>query len=114
MVGGLKNVLLKAGYRREFETLFGQLRAEMRKSEPVCVYYSLRKSRTSARSYIVEEQYRDEAALGGHDSSAQGKIYFANIRAILGSITVEYFDGPVPCARRRIISRRARRCPICR
>ena len=49
MVGGLKNVLVKTGHEREreFETLFAELRAEMRKHEPGCVYYSLLKSWTS-------------------------------------------------------------------
>ena len=95
MVGGLKNVLVKTGCEREFETLFAELRAEMRKNEPGCVYYSLLKSRANPRAYIVEEQYRDEAALEAHESSARGTIYFARIRAILESITVEYFDVTV-------------------
>jgi quinol monooxygenase YgiN len=96
MVGGLKNVVVKAGCEREFETLFAELRAEMRKSEPGCVYYSLLKSRTNPRTYIVEEQYRDEGALEAHESSAHGKAYFARIRALLESISVEYFDVTVP------------------
>jgi quinol monooxygenase YgiN len=96
MVGGLKNVLVKAGSEREFETLFAEMRANMRKNEPGCVYYSLLKSRTNARAYVVEEQYRDEAALEAHQSSAHGQTYFAKIRAILESITVEYFDVTVP------------------
>ena len=96
MVGGLKSVLVKAGHESEFEKLFAELRAEMRKNEPDCVYYSLLKSRTAPRTYIVEEQYRDQAAWEAHQSSAYGKIYFAKIRAILESITVEYFDVTVP------------------
>jgi quinol monooxygenase YgiN len=67
MVGGLKHVLVKAGREREFEKLFADLREEMRKHEPGCVYYSLLKSRTKPRVYIVEEQYRDEAALEAHE-----------------------------------------------
>jgi quinol monooxygenase YgiN len=95
MVGGLKNVLVQAGHEREFEALFAELRAEVHKSEPGCVYYSLLKSRTKPRAYIVEEQYRDEAALEAHESSAHGKAYFTRIRAILENITVEYFDVTV-------------------
>ncbi len=64
----------------------------MRVGEPDCLYYSLLKSRTNARAYIVEEQYRDQAAFDAHQSSAYGKIYFPKIRAILESIEVEYFD----------------------
>lgn len=57
--------------------------------------YSLLKSRTEPRAYFVQEQYRDQAALDEHQSSAHGKVYFPAIRAILESITVEYFDVAV-------------------
>jgi quinol monooxygenase YgiN len=95
MVGGLKHVVVKAGCENEFERMFTELRGEMRKHEPGCVYYSLLKSRTSPRTYIVEEQYRDHAAWEAHESSMHGKRYFPRIRTILESITVEYFDVTV-------------------
>jgi quinol monooxygenase YgiN len=95
MVGGLKHVVVKAGCEIEFERMFAELRAEMRKHEPGCVYYSLLKSRTSPRTYIVEEQYRDHAAWEAHQSSAHGKDYFPRMRAILESVAVEYFDVTV-------------------
>jgi quinol monooxygenase YgiN len=53
-------------------------------------------SRTNPRAYIVEEQYRDQAAFDLHQGSAYGKTYFPKIRAILESIEVEYFDVIVP------------------
>jgi quinol monooxygenase YgiN len=96
MVGGLKIILVKPGHEQEFETLFGELRAAMRDQEPGCLLYSLLKSRTDPRAYIVHEQYRDAAALEAHQSSPQGKIYFPKTRALLESITVEYFDVVVP------------------
>jgi quinol monooxygenase YgiN len=92
MIGGLKHVLVKGGCESEFETLFAELRVEMREHEPGCVYYSLLKSRTNPRAYIVEEQYRDHAAWEAHESSAHGKNYFPRMRAILESIAVEYYD----------------------
>jgi quinol monooxygenase YgiN len=95
MVGGLKVIVVKAGHEREFETLFGEMRAKIREQEPDCVLYSLLKSRTDPRAYIVQEQYRDQGALDEHESSAHGKVYFPAIRAILESITVEYFDAVV-------------------
>jgi quinol monooxygenase YgiN len=96
MVGGLKIILVKEGHEQEFESLFGELRMTMRDHEPGCLLYSLLKSRTNPRSYIVHEQYRDQAALTMHDSSPHGKLYFPKMRAILESITVEYFDVVVP------------------
>jgi quinol monooxygenase YgiN len=95
MVGGLKIILVAEGREREFESLFGELRSKMREQEPGCLLYSLLKSRTNPRAYIVHEQYLDAAALAEHESSPHGKIYFPRIRAILESITVEYFDGVV-------------------
>ncbi len=95
-IGGLKTIVVKEGHEQEFETLFREMRAAIAHGEPDCLYYSLLKSRTNARAYIVEEQYRDQAAFDAHQSSQYGKIYFPRIRAILESIEVEYFDVIVP------------------
>ena len=95
MIGGLKIILVKPGHEREFESLFSDLRMKIREREPGCLLYSLLKSRTNPRSYIVQEQYRDESALSAHQSSPHGIVFFPKIRAILESITVEYFDGVV-------------------
>jgi len=95
MIGGLKLVQVKAGHEAEFERLFAELRGIMRTAEPGCLVYSLMKSKTKPGAYIVHEQYRDQAALDAHEKAPHGAIYFPKIRAILKSITVEYFDGIV-------------------
>jgi quinol monooxygenase YgiN len=95
MVGGLKVITVQAGREQEFETLFAELREIMRKAEPGCLFYSLLKSRSCGRSYIVHEQYRDAEALALHESSSHGQLYFPKIRALLENITVEYFDSVV-------------------
>jgi quinol monooxygenase YgiN len=95
-VGGLKTIVVQEGHEQEFESLFRELREAIRDGEPDFLYYSLLKSRTDSRAYIVEEQYRNEAAFDAHESSAYGKTYFPKIRAILESIQVEYFDVSVP------------------
>ena len=95
MVGGLKVLRVKAGFERAFERLFAELRGEMRDREPGCILYALMRSRADPRAYIVHEQYRDQAALDAHEQSGHGARYFPQIRAILESITVEYFDGVV-------------------
>lgn len=93
MIGGLKIITVKAGYEDEFERLFKQLREQMRLREPNCLLYSLLKSRTDPRSYIVHEQYADQEALDEHENSPHGAEFFPRIRAILDDITVEYFDS---------------------
>lgn len=96
MVGGLKIIRVKPGHEAEFERLFAELRLAMRQAEPGCLLYSLLKSRTDPQSYIVHEQYADAVALAAHETSPHGAAYFPKIRAILDTITVEYFDGVVP------------------
>lgn len=93
MVGGLKVLRVMAGCESEFERLFRELRAAMRDHEPGCSLYALLRSRTDPLAYIVHEQYQDQAALDAHERSAHGARYFPQIRALLESITVEYFDG---------------------
>jgi quinol monooxygenase YgiN len=95
MVGGLKVVRVKAGFEQDFERLFQRLREEMRLHEPGCLLYSLPRSRKDARDYIVHERYADQAALDAHQKSSHGAVFFPKMRAILESITVEYFDGVV-------------------
>jgi quinol monooxygenase YgiN len=93
MVGGLKIIQVKNGHELEFERLFEELRKIVREQEPNCLLYSLLKSRRTAGAYIVQEQYRDQAALGAHEKSPYGADYFPRIRAMLESISVEYFEG---------------------
>jgi quinol monooxygenase YgiN len=95
MVGGLKIVKVKAENVAEFERLFAELRAEMRKHEPGCLLYSLLKSRGEPGAYIVHEQYINQLALDSHQTSAHGAKYFPLMRAIIEKIDVEYFDGVV-------------------
>jgi quinol monooxygenase YgiN len=91
MVGGLKTIVVKPGHEKEFEKLFAELREKIREAEPGCMFYSLMKSRTNSRAYIVEEQYSHQAAWETHQSSEYGKNYFPKMRAII-DIQVEYFD----------------------
>jgi quinol monooxygenase YgiN len=95
MVGGLKTLRVIAGQEAAFEALFSGLREEMRETEPGCLVYALLRSGSDPRAYIVHEQYADQAALDAHEASAHGAEYFSKIRALLESITVEYYDGMV-------------------
>ena len=95
MVGGLKIVQVKVGHEAEFERLFRELREIMRTEEPGCLVYSLLKSKKKRGVYIVHEQYSDPVALDAHQEAPHGATYFPRIRAILESISVEYFDGVV-------------------
>lgn len=93
MIGGLKTVQIGAEHVAEFERLFAELRAEMNEHEPGCLLYSLLRSRAKPGAYVVQEQYRDQAALDAHETSEHGAKYFPLMRAIIEKIEVEYFDG---------------------
>ncbi len=93
MGGGVKALRVKAGCEQEFEGLFGQLREEVRAAEPGCQLYALLRSRKGPRDYVVHEPYAGQAALDADERSAHGAAFFPKIRALLASITVEYFDG---------------------
>jgi quinol monooxygenase YgiN len=96
MVGGLKIVQVKVGQEAEFERLFAELRELMHAQEPDCIVYSLLKSRTKTGAYIVHEQYRNQAAADAHQKTSYGSAYFPKMRAVIESISVEYFDGIIP------------------
>jgi quinol monooxygenase YgiN len=92
MVGGLKTLRVKPGHEQEFELLFAELRGIMKSEEPGCRLYSLLRSRTDPRAYIVHEQYDSQVALDRHEKSEHGARFFPRIRGLLEAITVEYYD----------------------
>ena len=92
MIGGIKNLLVNEGQEEAFLELFRMLKAEMTKHEPGNVYYDLYRSRKAARTYVVTERYRDEAAFQMHQTSAYGQLLFKQMRAII-VIEVEYYDS---------------------
>jgi quinol monooxygenase YgiN len=91
MIGGVKQVVVNEGQEETFLELSRTLKSEMTKHEPGNVYYDLYRSRQSARTYVVTERYRDEAAFHSHQTSAYGPPLFKQMRAII-AIEVEYYD----------------------
>jgi quinol monooxygenase YgiN len=92
MIGGIKHVVVNEGQEEKFLELFRTLKAEMATHEPGNVYYDLYRSRKAARTYVVMERYRDEAAFQAHQTSPYGKSLFHQMRAII-AIEVEYYDS---------------------
>lgn len=91
IVGGLKHITVLEGKENEFESLFRELAAEVRKHDKECNYYDLYKSERP-RSYLVMEQYKNRNALQQHQKSEHGKYYFPKIRELLENIEVSYFE----------------------
>lgn len=92
MIGGVKHVVVNEGHEETFLKLFQTLKSEMTRHEPGNVYYDLYRSRKAARTYVLTERCRDEAAFKAHQTSAYGKPLFQQMRAII-TIEVEYYDS---------------------
>jgi quinol monooxygenase YgiN len=79
-IGIVATLEIKPGSQTDFEQIFTELSAEVRANEPGNHFYALHKSRTSDTTYVVLEQYADEAALEAHN----GTEYFKRLGAAMG------------------------------
>ncbi len=75
IIGGLKRIIVKQGKENEFESLFTDLVARVRKHDKGCNYYDLYKSELP-RNYLVMEQYENRDALQRHQDLNTGSITF--------------------------------------
>lgn len=66
MIGVVVTLEIQDGKQNEFETVFKDLMAKVKANEPGCIWYQLFKSKTSATTYTVMEQYASEEALASH------------------------------------------------
>ena len=95
VIGGLKHVTVVEGKENEFESLFKELAAEVRKHDKRCNYYDLYKTEQS-RNYIVMEQYEDKEALQMHQKSEHGQHYFPKLRERIENMEVTYYVCVTP------------------
>ena len=84
MIGVIATLRVKNGMTQEFESLFGQLAAQVRANESGNVAYQLCRSRTEADTYKVLELYRDEEALEAHRASAHFHAAGPGLGSVLG------------------------------
>ena len=64
-IGIVATLKVKPGKESEFEAVFLDLQAHVKKSEPGALQYEVFKSKTPS-TYIVMEQYKTEADLAAH------------------------------------------------
>ena len=93
-IGVTAKLSVQEGKAEEFEALFKQLQEAVNENEAGCNFYALHRSRSDSLSYMVLEQYSDEAALAAHGKTE----YFVRIGAQLGSCMaaapeIELFDS---------------------
>lgn len=65
-VGVIARLKIQEGKNEEFEAIFTELMAAVRANEPGNNFYSLHHSANDPQTYVVLEQYADQAALDAH------------------------------------------------
>ncbi len=66
MIGLVVTLEVQDGKQADFEGVFKDLMAKVHANEPGCIWYQLFKSKTSATTYTVLEQYASQEALDAH------------------------------------------------
>ncbi|MBT3644865.1 MAG: antibiotic biosynthesis monooxygenase [Gammaproteobacteria bacterium] len=79
-IGIIATLEIKAGQQAAFEAIFLELSALVRAHEPGNHFYALHKSRASDTTYVVLEQYADDAALQAHNQTE----YFKRLGGAMG------------------------------
>ncbi len=93
-VGIVATLNVKPEKAEEFETNFKKLMAIVAEKEPGNNYYDLHRSRDEEGSYVVMEQYVDQAALDLHGKSDEFKAVSAQLGDCLaGAPTIKILDA---------------------
>ncbi|HUN25032.1 MAG TPA: putative quinol monooxygenase [Steroidobacteraceae bacterium] len=75
---------VKDGKNAEFEKIFRRMEIQVRRNEPGNIYYNLYVTAKDPQTYVIIEQYRNQAAVAAHGKDA-GHL-MADLRSLL--------DGP--------------------
>jgi len=91
-IGVIARLKIQEGKNEEFETIFAELSTAVHENETGCNFYALHKA--DSTTYVVLEQYVDQAALDAHGQTD----YFKSIGAKLGGCMagrpeIEYLEG---------------------
>ena len=81
MIGLVVTLEVQDGKQADFEAIFKDLIAKVHANETGCIWYQLFKSKTSATTYTVLEQYASAEALDAHGKTD----YFLAAQAGLGA-----------------------------
>lgn len=93
-IGVTAKLQVQAGKNKEFEAVFKQLVAAVQASEEGCLLYALHQSREDAQTYVVLEQYADEAALQAHGKTDHYRKFGKEMAAFMaGAPVIELMDS---------------------
>ena len=92
-LGIVATLKIKPGKEAEFEAVFRELQAAVKANEPGALQYEVFKSKAHASTYIVMEQYNDEAALAAHRTTPHMAAAGPKLGAVLdGRPGIELLD----------------------
>ena len=93
-IGIVAHLTIQEGKNAEFEAIFNELQDVVGQVEPGNNFYACHRSKESDTTYIVLEQYVDQAALDAHGKSDEFKAVAAKLGPHMGGAPkVEYMDG---------------------
>lgn len=93
-IGIVARLKIQEGKNEEFEQIFSELAAAVKSNESGNNFYALHRSRDDNTSYVVLEQYEDQAALDAHGQSDHFKTIGAKMGAFMaGRPEIEYLDA---------------------
>ena len=93
-VGIVATLKIKPEKTEEFETTFKELMSIVAEKEPGNNYYELHRSREEEATYVVMEQYVDQAALDVHGYSVDFIASSAKLGEFLaGAPEIKIFDA---------------------
>jgi quinol monooxygenase YgiN len=93
-LGVIAKIRVQTGKNSEFEAVFAELAAAVRKNEPGCNFYALHKSKSDSQLYVVLEQYKDAAAFAAHREYPHFREGGRKMGACMaGAPEVELLDG---------------------
>ena len=93
MIGVVVTLEVQDGKQADFESVFKDLMAKVHANEPGCLWYQLFKSKKSATTYTVLEQYASQEALDAHGKTDYFLAAQGGLGACLaGAPNIEMFD----------------------
>jgi len=83
----------KAGKEEEFVAVMSGLVKAVRANEPGALDYTLHRSKKDARTFLVYEKYRDQAAMTAHMTSAHFQEASKKLKELVeGAMGLEMYE----------------------
>ena len=93
-IGIIATLKIQPGKNEEFENAFKGLMDAVKANEPGNNFYVLHRSRDNDTTYVVMEQYEDQAAVDAHSKSDTFKAASSKLGGCMaGPPEVKMFDG---------------------